>query len=147
MIKKIKKQVSLYKLIVLAITPFIILLCSAAMLYSAEQKVEEPCEVENNIFNLYDREMGRVDEEGTVCNVHGSVLGSVDENGIIYNVSDMEIGKVEAGGSVLNQSGTRLGSVNEKGDILNVSDRKVGSVKDISNIKLTGGAARLIFLK
>ena len=147
MIKKTDKRINLYKLIFLTITPFLLVLCCFTLINSAEKKEKGTEEIKNNVFNLYDREMGRVDEKGTVFNIYGRELGSVDNDGIIKNVSGLGIGKVESDGSVLNQSGTRLGSVNEKGDILNVSDRKIGIVKDISDIKLTGGAARLIFLK
>ncbi|MGD9159399.1 MAG: hypothetical protein PVG39_13390 [Desulfobacteraceae bacterium] len=147
MITKTDNPISMYKLIFLTITPFLLILCSLTLVCSAEKKEKDTGEIKNNVFSLYDREMGRVGEKGTVFNIYGRELGSVDENGIIKNVSGVEIGKVEPDGSILNQSGTRLGSVNEKGDILNVSDRKIGLVKDISDIKLTGGAARLIFLK
>lgn len=99
------------------------------------------------IVNLYDAEMGHVDEKGLVSNKFGKNIGSVDTDGIIYNVNNIVIGKVGQDGTVFNQSGTKMGSVNEEGHIFNVSGRMVGSVKGIEDIKLTGGAGRLIFLK
>lgn len=147
MIKRIVNPKGLYKLIFITTIPFIILVCGFSQLNAARQKGTEPEEIKNNIFNLYDREMGRVNKKGAVFNISQRKLGSVDKDGVIYNVSDLEIGKVEPDGSVLNQSGTKLGSVNKKGDVFNVSERKVGSVKGIEDIKLIGGAARLIFFK
>jgi hypothetical protein len=124
-------------LVILLITP------SAPAEDRGEGKELKP----NNVYNIHGSEMGRVDEEGGIFNRYGRPLGSVDSDGKILNVSSLEIGKVKPDGSVVNQSGTRLGSVNKKGEIFNVSNRKVGEVKDISDIKLAGGAARLIFLK
>ena len=145
--KKISIPASPYKMVFLVLMCSFLLLCCFKSLYSAEKKGKDTDEIKNNIYNLYDREMGMIDEKGIIYNSYGNKLGSVDENGVIYNISDLEIGRVEPDGSVLNQSETRLGSVNGKGEIFNVSDKKVGIVKDISDIKLIGGAARLIFLK
>ena len=147
MSKKIDDPASLYRLISLTITSLLLILCCLTIAYSAEKTGTDSDKIKNNVFNLYDRELGSVDEEGVIFNINGRTLGSVDQDGIIYNVSDLEIGKVEPDGSILNQSGTRLGSVNEDGDIFNISNRKLGSVKNIKDIKLIGGAARLIFLK
>ena len=147
MMKKKDNSVSLNKLIFLTITPFIILLCSFTLLYSSEQKEKDPDEGKNNIFNLSDYEIGKVTEEGIIYNRSGVALGSVDEEGIIYNVSNIKIGKTEPDGNVFNQVGTKLAVVNEKGEIFNRNDYKVGYVKDISDIKITGAVARLIFFK
>lgn len=144
---EIKNSKSRYKLIFLIIISSLLFLCCFKPLYSAEQTGKDAEEIKNNVYNLYDREIGRVDKEGTVFSLYGRKIGSVDEKGIIRNISDMEIGKVESDGTVLNQSGTKLGSVNDKGEVFNISDRKVGSVKDISDIKLIGGAARLIIFR
>ncbi len=125
---------------------FILQSFSVSFLHAAEKRTTDKGE-KNNIFNLYDAERGRVSEEGTVYSQHGNLLGYVDKEGIIYNISKIKIGKVELDGSVLNQSDTKLGSVNEDGEIFNVSSRKIGQVKDIKDIKLIGGAARLVFFK
>ncbi|MBN1903929.1 MAG: hypothetical protein JW927_02420 [Deltaproteobacteria bacterium] len=123
---------------------FILQFCFTPLIYSAEKKIDDK-EAKNNIFSIYDIELGRISEEGTVYSQHGNVLGSVDKEGIIYNISKIKIGKVEQDGSVLNQANTKLGTVNENGEIYNVSSRKIGQVKDIKDIKLIGGAARLVF--
>ena len=146
MIKKTSNFNGYCRLFLLVLTPFILALCSATAAYSSGQKGNDKGELKNNVFTLYDQEIGRVSEDGVIYNAYGSVLGSVDKNGIIYNVSKIVIGKVEADGSVLNQAGTKLFSVNEKGEIFNVSDRKIGIVKGVSDINLIGGAARVIFL-
>jgi hypothetical protein len=146
MIKNTSNLIGFYKLFLLTLTPFILALCLVTAAYPSEQGGGNgKGESKNNVFTLYDQEIGRVSEDGVIYNAYGSVLGSVDKNGIIYNVSKIVIGKVEADGSVLNQSGTRLGSVNEQGEIFNVSDRKIGIVKDVSDINLIGGVARVIF--
>jgi len=140
-------RLNLAKLVFLAVTPFLILLCSFNQLYSADRKEKDTGEEKNNVFTLYGLELGKVDEDGFVYNKFGTLLGNVDEEGIVYNISKVEIGKVKPDGSIMNQIGTRLGSVNEEGDIINISGRKIGSVKDVSNIFLVGGVARLIFFK
>jgi hypothetical protein len=99
-----------------------------------------------NIFNLYNRALGSVDIEGNVTNQYGRFIGSVDSSGVILNVSKIVIGQVTPEGNVLNQSGTILGSVSKDGAICNVSGRKVGEVRDVEDINLIGGAARLLFL-
>jgi hypothetical protein len=121
-----------------------LLFCPSSIIFSAEKGADKE-EMKNNVFNIYDTERGRVSKDGAVYNLHGRMLGSVDGEGIIYNISKIKIGRVEADGSILNQSDTKLGTVNEKGEIFNVSQRKIGQVKDINDIKLIGGAARLIF--
>lgn len=145
--RKINNTGSIRKLILLTIAPFIILLCSFTLLYSSEQKETEQGEEKNNVFNLTDYEIGKVTEEGIVYNRYGTELGTVDEDGVIYNVSKIKIGKTEPDGNVFNQVGTKLAVVNEKGEISNRNGYKVGYVTNISNIKLIGGAARLIFFK
>jgi len=145
--KKNNNTANRFKPGLLILVSSFLLLCLFTTTYSAEKNGKDAGEVKNNVFNLYDSELGRVDEKGTVYNKYGSILGSVDMDGIIYNVSNLEIGNIEPDGSILNQSGTMLGSVNEKGEVFNRSGMKVGVVKDISDIKLAGGAARLIFLK
>jgi hypothetical protein len=115
--------------------------------FAGDIKDTQPAEPEGNIYNLYGRVMGSVDKEGNVTNAYGRTIGWVNSDGVIINVSKIFIGQVTADGHIQNQSGTVLGSVNSSGDILNVSARKVGEVKDIENIKLIGGAARLLFLK
>ena len=147
MMKIIKNPASLNKLFFLTITPFIILLCSFTLLYSSEQKEKDSDEGKNNIFNLSDYEIGKVTEEGIVYNRSGMVLGTVDEEGIIYNISKVKIGKTESDGNVFNQVGTKLAVVNGNGEIFNRNGYKVGYVKGISDIKLIGGVARLIFFK
>jgi len=147
MVKKIEIQAVPKKLIFLTITSFLLMLCLVTMGYSAETKGSDTGEIKNNVFNRYDREMGRVDEKGIIYNLYGRQLGSVDKDGIIYNISDLKIGNVKPDGKIMNQSGTELGSVNDKGEIFNKSGIKMGFVKDIADIKFTGGAARLIFLK
>ena len=147
MVKKIDIQAGPHKLIFLAITSFILMLFLVATGYASETTGKNDGEIKNNVFNRYEREMGRVDEEGIIYNLYGRKLGSVDEDGIIYNISDLKIGNVEPDGKIMNQSGTELGSVNDKGEIFNKSGIKMGFVKDSADIKLTGGAARLIFLK
>lgn len=104
-------------------------------------------EIKGNIYNLYNAILGSVDTEGNVTNRYGSPLGSVDSSGTIFNVSKIVIGQVTPEGNVLNQSGTILGSVSSDGSICNVSGRKVGEVRDVEDIILIGGAARLLFLK
>jgi hypothetical protein len=111
---------------------------------SGTAQKEEP---KGNIYNLYNRALGSVDTEGNVTNRYGRFIGSVDSSGVIFNVSKIVIGQVTAEGNVLNQSGTILGSVSTDGAISNVSGRKVGEVRDVEDIILIGGAARLIFLK
>jgi hypothetical protein len=147
MSKRIKRQSIRCKPIYIVIIFFILQFCSISALYSTEQKATDEGEKKNNIFNAYDYELGRVDKEGIIYNQNGSILGSVDGEGIIYNVSKIRIGKVEPDGSILNQVDTKLGSVNDKGEIFNISQVKRGYVKDIKDIKLIGGAARLILLK
>jgi uncharacterized membrane protein YeiB len=112
-----------------------------------DSKVAQKGEVKANIYNLYNAILGSVDTEGNVTNRYGSPLGSVDSSGIIYNVSKIVIGQVTPEGNVLNQSGTVLGSVGSDGAIYNVSGRKVGEARDVEDIILIGGAARLLFLK
>jgi hypothetical protein len=104
-------------------------------------------EIKGNIYNLYNAILGSVDAEGNVTNRYGTPLGSVDGSGVIFNVSKIVIGHVTSEGNVLNQSGTILGSVSSDGSICNVSGRKVGDVRDVEDIFLIGGAARLLFLK
>jgi hypothetical protein len=99
------------------------------------------------IFNLYGREMGKVDPQGKIFNAYGSNLGSVDISGTIFNVSNIIIGKVSDDGIISNQSGTVLGSVNEKGEIFNVSGNKLGEVRGESDIRKIGAAGRLIFFR
>lgn len=98
-----------------------------------------------NVFNLFDRAIGAVREDGKITNLFGTVIGSVDEQGNIFNVSNMTIGKVNADGTVTNQSGTVLSRVDAEGSVYNVSGIKIGSVKAGGNIVLIGGAARLLF--
>lgn len=143
--QKINNPARLCKLIFLILVSSLCLLCCFKSLYSAEKEGNSTGEIKNNVFNRYEKEIGRVDEKGAIYSKYGRALGSVDENGIIYNVSDIEIGRVQSDGNIFNQSETRLGRVNEKGEIFNVSDIKIGFVKDLSDIKLIGGAARLIF--
>lgn len=145
MSKPIDRQSTRCKPIYFVIFFFILQLCFVSALYAAEKKAIDEGEKKNNVFNLYDSERGRISEEGIIYSQHGNVLGSVDKEGIIYNISKIKIGKVEPDGSVLNQANTKLGTVNENGEIYNVSSRKIGQVKDIKDIKLIGGAARLIF--
>ncbi len=145
MLKKTSNSIGYCRLFLLVLTPFILALCSVTAAYSSGQVGNDKSELKNNVFNLYDHAMGRIGEDGIIYNAYGSVLGSVSKDGTIYNVSKIVIGKVEADGNVLNQSGTRLGSVDEKGEIFNVSNRKIGVVKDVSNINLIGGVARVIF--
>lgn len=147
MTEKTNNPVNPYKSIFLIIIMSVMALYSFSTAYSSEPEGKNSGEIKNNVYNLYNREMGRIDEFGNVYNAYGRKLGSVDPEGKIHNVSDLVIGEVKPGGSVLNQSGTVLGSVNDQGDIFNVSGRKLGSVKDVSNIQFIGGAARLIFLK
>jgi hypothetical protein len=104
-------------------------------------------ETKGNIYNLYNAILGSVDIEGNVTNRYGRPLGSVDSSGVIFNVSKIVIGHVTPEGNVFNQSGTMLGSVGSDGSICNVSGRKVGEVRDVEDIFLIGGAARLFFLK
>ena len=125
----------------------ILLLFSCNPCISAEVGNRKADGEENNIYNIHNTDMGKVAEDRIIFNRHGRSIGSVDEEGVIYNVSKIVIGRVESNGSVRNQSGTILGSVNEKGEIFNISKRKLGVVKDISDIKLIGATARLIFLK
>ena len=99
------------------------------------------------IYNIHDTLLGYIDTEGNVTNRYGSPLGSVDSSGTIFNVSKIVIGQVTPEGNVSNQSGTILGSVSNDGSICNVSGRKVGEVRDVEDIILIGGAARLLFLK
>jgi hypothetical protein len=101
----------------------------------------------NNVYNLYDAELGKVMDDGSIYNKYGTSLGYVDEKGIIQNAHKVVIGKVEDEGTVRNQAGTKLGTVNIKGEIFSVSDRKMGSVKGVDDIKLIGGAARLLLFK
>ncbi len=126
---------------------FLIMVLCIAPLSKADEEDIDKTGIQNNIFNIHGSEMGRVSETGEIYSKYGRQVGSVDKNGTIFNVSDLEIGKVMPGGNVVNQSGTRLGSVNKKGEIFNVSNRKIGEVRDISDLFLAGGAARLIFLK
>ena len=105
---------------------------------------EEP---RDNIINIHGSVVGSVDTKGNVTNKFGSVIGSVDGDGSIFNVSGIDIGKVTPDGKVMNQSGTVLGSVRNDGSVYNVSGRKVGQVKELEDIKIIGGAARLLFLK
>jgi hypothetical protein len=147
MSKPAEKQSIRCKSIYMVIIFFIIQFCSVPALYSAEKKATDEGEKINNVFNAYDHELGKVDKEGIIYNKRGSVLGSVDEEGKIYNISKIRIGKVEPDGSILNQVDTKLGSVNEKGEVFNINATKRGYVKDIKDIKLIGGAARLIILK
>jgi hypothetical protein len=115
--------------------------------FAQENKAVQPAEPEGNILNLYGRVLGSVNIEGNVSNRYGRNIGSVDSNGVILNVSKIVIGQVTPDGKVLNQAGTVMGSVNSDGAIYNVSGRKVGEVKDLEDINLIGGAARLLFLK
>jgi len=126
---------------------FFMLLFYSPCLWAEVAKDTVKDEKKNNVYNLYDMALGKVTEDGIIFNKFGRSIGSVDEKGIIYNISNITIGKVENDGTVLNQSGTMMGSVNEKGEIFSVSDRKMGSVKDVENIKLVGGAARLLLFK
>ena len=100
-----------------------------------------------NVINLYDAVVGSVDAQGNVTNKFGKVIGSVNSDGSILNVSGIDIGKVTAEGEVLNQAGTVLGSVDKEGSVYNVSGRRIGQVKEVEEINLMGGAARLLFLK
>ncbi len=99
------------------------------------------------IFNRHGTEMGSIDEKGNVLNISGILMGSVDSEGNILNGNGVDVGKVTSEGNVMNQSGTVLGSVNGNGEIFNVSGSKMGEVKGETDIKRTGAAARLIFLK
>ena len=117
------------------------------LVLAQENKAVQPAESEGNIFNLHGRVLGSVNTEGNVTNRFGRHIGSVDSNGVILNVSKIVIGQVTPEGKVLNQSGTVMGSVSSDGTIYNVSGRKVGEVKDLEDINLIGGAARLLFLK
>jgi hypothetical protein len=99
------------------------------------------------VFNLYGREMGKVDLQGKIVNAYGSSLGSVDSSGIIFNISNIVVGKVSDDGIISNQSGTVLGSVNEKGEIFNVSGIKLGEVRGESDIHKIGASGRLIFFR
>jgi hypothetical protein len=103
--------------------------------------------LKHEIYNIHDRLLGYIDTEGNVTNRYGRPLGSVDGNGVIFNVSKIVIGQVTPEGNVFNQSGTTLGSVSGDGSVFNVSGRKVGEVRDLEDIILIGGAARLLFLK
>lgn len=125
----------------------LLLLFSCNPCMSAEVGKQKADDEENNIYNIHNTAMGKVTEDRIILNKFGRPIGSVDEEGIIHNVSNIIVGRVESNGSVRNQSGTILGSVNEKGEIFNISKRKLGIVQDISDIKLIGAAARLIFLK
>lgn len=99
------------------------------------------------IYNIHDTLLGHIDTDGNVTNRYGSPLGSVDSSGVIFNVSKIVIGQVTPEGNVLNQSGTILGSVGSDGSICNVSGRKVGEVREMEDMILIGGAARLLLLK
>jgi hypothetical protein len=111
----------------------------------SETTVDET--LRGKIFNLYGREMGKVDPQGKISNAYGSKLGYVDSNGTIFNVSNIEIGKVSGDGTIINQSGTVLGSANGKGEIFNVSGNKLGEVKGVSDVHKIGAAGRLIFFR
>ena len=125
----------------------LILIFSYNLCISAEVGKGKTDDEENYIYNIHNTVMGRVSEDLIIFNKFERSIGRVDEEGNIYNVSDIVVGRVESNGNVKNQSGTKLGSVNEKGEIFNISKRKMGIVKGISDIKLIGAAARLIFLK
>jgi hypothetical protein len=146
MSKPIRNQSIRCKPIYVFIIIFILQFCYVPALYSEEEKIKDD-ETKNNIFNLYDSELGRVSKEGIIYNQHGRKLGSVDDEGNIYNISKINIGKVDKDGTVFNQSDTKLGSVNENGEIFNRGASRVGQVKDLKDIKLIGGAARLIFFR
>lgn len=141
-----QKKRSFLKNSIWIVSLLIIFLCGS-LIAAASDKKEVKDEEKNNIYNIHDRDMGKVTEDRIIYNRFGRPIGSVDEDGIIYNVSRIVVGKVEENGNVKNQSGTKMGSVNDDGEIFNVSKRKLGIVKNISDIKLIGGAARLIFLK
>ena len=100
---------------------------------------------ECNVLNIYGKAIGSVNEEGTVTNLYGRSVGRINGKGYIFNVSKIVIGSVDDDGKVKNQAGTLLFSVDTEGNIYNVSGRKVGEVRDVKDLKLIGGAARLLF--
>lgn len=112
-----------------------------------EKANKEEEESAKKVFNAHGTAIGMITKQGKVTNLYGRTIGSVDSKGVIYNVSNIMIGNVDSDGKVINQSGTVLGSVNKNGEIFNVSGIKVGIVKEIEDINLIGGAARLLFLK
>jgi hypothetical protein len=141
-----QKRISFIKNHIWRISLFIVFLCSPyvfAEVDSSKTKDED----KNNVYNLYDADLGKIEDDGTIYNKYGTLLGSVDDKGIIHNSHNVMIGEVKDDGTVVNQSGTKIGLVNMKGEVFNVSDRKVGSVKGVDDIKLIGGAARLLILK
>lgn len=143
---KLRMFISLVMMILVLFMPFLITGLKGEA--SAQMSdIAQKGEIKGNIYNLYNAILGSVDAEGNVTNRYGTHLGSVDSSGVIYNVSKIVIGHVTPEGNVLNQSGTMLGSVGSDGSIWNVSGRKVGEVRDVEDIFLIGGAARLLFLK
>ncbi len=148
MLKKTDKALCRYKRIFITTMPVVLILSLYALLSSAEQKKEAKAELKYSVYNLYNREMGRISaREGIISNTYGAVLGSVQKDGTILNSHKIVMGRVDEDGSVFNQAGTRVGYVNEQGEIFTISNRKIGYVKEIPDKKLTGGAARLIFFK
>ncbi|MFC1868773.1 5-fold beta-flower protein [Thermodesulfobacteriota bacterium] len=126
---------------------FSLMVCLIGYAFAQGGKAAKKAAPEGNVSNLYGKAIGSVDAEGVVTNLYGRPVGSVDSNGNIFNVSKIAIGRVGADGKVSNQTGTVLFSVDIDGNIHNVSGRKVGEVKDVKDIKLIGGVARLLFIR
>ena len=124
-----------------------VMICIVLAVMGSGVVYAQKTEPRKNVFNLYGRPVGSVDEEGTIYNFYGVVLGSVGKDGTIYNVSEINIGRMDPTGKVYNQSGTVLGTVATEGSVYSVSGTKIGSVLADENVILIGGAARLLLYR